>query len=131
MGRVVGVISDLRRDTKRLSQNEIYRRAGPWTWSALLERLGIEHRVRSTGVVIWRCTFHEENTPSCIGWSKSLRFLCHGCGACGDLASFAEAHGFYIGPDGFLSGPESSRDEHPNQLELWDLTRPAQFVGDT
>jgi DNA primase len=62
-------------------------------WEILLVRIGIKMRRRSSGVLVARCVFHNEHSPSLHFW-VSGNFLCHGCDEQGDMAKFI---GLYFG----------------------------------
>jgi DNA primase len=64
----------------------------PWVrWDTVLHRLGISHKVRSTGNVIAPCVFHRERTPSLFFWRKGFRFHCFGCGTEGTIIDFVNS----------------------------------------
>ncbi len=89
-------------------------------WAALFARVGARRiKARTTGAVYALCVFHDERTPSLVGW-PSGRFLCHGCLASGDAASFVRAFDENADVEAWWRG--FGRDEHPDQLEMFTET---------
>jgi hypothetical protein len=86
-------------------------------WAAMFARAGSRSvKTRATGAVRALCVFHNERTPSLVGW-PSGRFLCHGCQATGDAASFVHAFDEAADVEEWWRG--FGRDEHPDQLEMF------------
>ncbi len=61
------------------------------TWKHLMEMIGVETKKRSSGVLVVKCIFHNEYTPSLHLW-PSGNFLCQGCGHGGDINDFIKMY---------------------------------------
>ena len=57
-------------------------------WEKICRTIQLAYKVRSTGVIVALCPFHNEKTPSCHMWPKSGNFYCFGCGTRGNQREF-------------------------------------------
>lgn len=60
------------------------------SWRDVLTYLGIQFETRKSGVLVARCVFHREKTPSLTLYPRpgQLRFCCYGCGYSGHMMKF-------------------------------------------
>jgi len=61
------------------------------TWEQLLIASKLEHRTRSSGVIVLRCVFHSERGGSLHLWPGG-GFFCHGCRTRGTRLDFIALH---------------------------------------
>jgi hypothetical protein len=76
-------------------------------WEQVLHALKLfsSFKQRSTGVLVGRCVFHQEKTPSLHFYPDSKRFHCYGCGVDGDMVEFVvEYQGFYLYSGAYFEG---------------------------
>lgn len=60
------------------------------SWTDLIRYLGVSFKIRASGVIVARCVFHQEWTPSLTLYPlpRQLRFHCYGCGFGGHMIKF-------------------------------------------